>query len=220
MMMTPQPPELQAILFDWDGTLLDSYESHLRVYRQVLAHFGMTLDEEDYIRHYSPDWYTFYERLGLHPRWWEKADRLWLQYNAAEKPPLRRNARFVLEQLQVRGFLLGLVTAGDRRRVLQDLRRLDLRGPFQVIVCGGDVQVRKPDPGPLLHALRQLDVAPSLAAYVGDTPEDVEMGRRAGVLTVAVLGGFGRRETLEAASPDLLVSSLEELLTFFNPPKS
>lgn len=214
-MMTSQSPELQAILFDWDGTLLDSYESHLRVYRQVLAHFGMTLDEEDYIRHYSPDWYTFYERLGLHPRWWEKADRLWLQYNAAEKPPLRRNARFVLEQLQVRGFLLGLVTAGERRRVLQDLRRLDLRGPFQVIVCGGDVQVRKPDPGPLLHALQKLDVAPPLAAYVGDTPEDVEMGRRAGVLTVAVLGGFGHREALEAASPDFLVSSLEELLTVF-----
>jgi len=82
---------------------------------------------------------------------------------------------------------------------------------FDVVVCGGDVIERKPHPAAVNHALRQLEQVPSEAAYVGDTIEDVEMGKAAGVMTIAIAGGFSSREALERAGPDRLIESLDEL---------
>ncbi len=91
-------------------------------------------------------------------------------------------------------------------------RRLGWTGLFGVVVCAGDLPQRKPDPAPLVHGLRRLQVLPAAAAYVGDTVEDVEMGRAAGVTTLAVLGGFSSREALEAARPARLLNSLRDLV--------
>jgi len=63
----------------------------------------------------------------------------------------------------------------------------------------------------LQHALGQLEQAPSRAVYVGDTIEDVAMGKAAGVTTVAIVGGFSSREALERAGPEFLLQSLGEL---------
>jgi len=79
-------------------------------------------------------------------------------------------------------------------------------------VCGGDVAERKPLPGPLRSALHTLRVAPARALYVGDTVEDVAMGKAAGTRTAAVLGGFSPRDVLEAAGPDYVLGTLPDLL--------
>jgi len=71
-------------------------------------------------------------------------------------------------------------------------------------VFGGDTPNRKPHPEALLLALERMAVAPGRAAYVGDSPEDVEMARAAGVRAVGVPGGFPNREALAASRPDLL----------------
>jgi phosphoglycolate phosphatase-like HAD superfamily hydrolase len=84
------------------------------------------------------------------------------------------------------------------------------------VVCGGETEQRKPHPAPLQLALERMGIAPEEAAYVGDSPEDVQMARSASVYTVGIPGGFPNRQALAASAPDILAPSLdaaiEELL--------
>ena len=91
---------------------------------------------------------------------------------------------------------LGLVTSGDRNRVTRQLREYRLTQIFHARVCGGDTANKKPHPEPLLKALSQMKVDPLECVYVGDTPEDLQMARAAGVCAIAVLGPFPTEKKL------------------------
>jgi pyrophosphatase PpaX len=121
-----------------------------------------------------------------------------------------RGTRRVLRQL-VRHHKLGLVTSGDRYRVTRQLREFRLTRLFRARVCGGDTAGKKPHPEPLLTALKKMKLDPRECVYVGDTPEDLEMARAAGVCAIAVLGPFPTEKRLRAAQPEFLLEKLEEL---------
>jgi HAD superfamily hydrolase (TIGR01509 family) len=106
---------------------------------------------------------------------------------------------------------LGLVTSGDRDRVTRQLREFRLTRAFAARVCSGDTPEKKPHPAPLRLALQQLRLKPSACVYVGDSPEDLEMAKRAGVRAIAVLGPFPTEKRLRAARPDFLLESIREL---------
>jgi HAD superfamily hydrolase (TIGR01509 family) len=106
---------------------------------------------------------------------------------------------------------LGLVTSGDRDRVTRQLREFRLTRVFAARVCSGDTPEKKPHPAPLRLALRQLSLEPSACVYVGDSPEDLEMAKRAGVRAIAVLGPFPTEKRLRAARPDFLLESIRDL---------
>lgn len=203
---------IRAVLFDLDGTLLDSYHAHLRVYVQVFHDMGHPFDPARYDEAYSPNWYLFYERIGLPRERWPEADRRWLEHYAREVPISRAGAGDVLRAVAGSGRKVGLVTSGDRPRVERDLAQMDWTALFAATVCGGDTQHLKPHPEPLLTVLRQLGMSPAAAVYVGDTKEDVAMGKAAGTATVAVAGGFSSKETLVPTRPDFLIDSLRDLL--------
>lgn len=211
--MTAQLRQVRAVLFDLDGTLLDSFRSHFHVYARLFTDLQMTFDEDLYVRHYSPNWYLLYERMGLPKARWPEADRLWLHYYAQESPGARDGAGRVLLAVKDSGRALGLVTSGDRSRVVRDLHRMGWGEVFDAVVCGGDTPYLKPHPGPLQRALEQLVVRADGAAYVGDTIEDVRMGKAAGTATAAVAGGFSSRDVLAAEHPDVLLETLDGLLT-------
>ncbi len=207
---------VRAVLFDLDGTLLDSYQAHYRVYTHVFRDLHRDFDEAAYARHYSPNWYIFYERLGLPKELWAEADRLWLHYYAQEAPERREGADEVVAVVRASGRSLGLVTSGDRSRVERDVQRMGWERLFDVVVCGGDVRERKPHPAPLQHALQHLRTSPHAALYVGDTVEDVAMGQAAGVMTGAVLGGFSSPEVFQQVVPDVVLGSLHDLVVLLS----
>jgi HAD superfamily hydrolase (TIGR01549 family) len=198
------------VLFDWDGTLVDSAASTFRCYVRLFARYGITFDQEAFRESYSPNWHRTYVYVGLDRRRWDEADRLWLELYAEERNRLLPGAHQNLTRIADAGLALGLVTSGDRDRVQFELADLGLARFFGVVVCGGDVPNRKPHPEALQTALAGLEVPPEAAAYVGDSPEDVEMARAAEVFSVGIPGGFPNGEALRAADPDLWASSLEE----------
>jgi phosphoglycolate phosphatase len=204
------PLVARAVLFDWDGTLLDSYHSDSRAYLAMFGALGIRWDLADLARHYSPNWYRVYRAAKIPSSLWKEADRLWERAYEKESPRLLPGARRVLRQLE-RRFLLGLVTSGNSRRVRRQLREFRLREMFSACVCCEDSPRRKPHPAPLKLALRKLRIKPEACVYVGDAPDDIEMARRAGVRAIAVLGPFPTHERLRAIRPEILLASIADL---------
>lgn len=201
---------VEGVLFDWDGTLIDSYHADASAYLAMFNEMGISWGLEELEKNYSPNWYHVYRAAGLPRKRWEDADRSWRSHYAKHKPKLISGARRVLARLDG-AHHLGLVTSGDSDRVRRQLREFRLTGLFAARVCSGDTLRKKPHPEPLRLALRQLRLAPSACVYVGDAPQDVEMARRAGVRAIGVLGPFPTEKRLRAAGPEFLLESLDEL---------
>lgn len=201
---------LQGVLFDWDGTLLDSYAADSSAYLAMFREMGISWGLDDLARHYSPNWYRVYRAAKLPRTRWDDADCSWRAHYAKHSPQLVPGARQVLARLG-RAHHLGLVTSGDRDRVTRQLREFRLTRLFGARVCSGDTPQKKPHPAPLRLALRQLCLNPSACVYVGDSPEDLEMAKSAGVRAIAVLGPFPTEKRLRAARPDFLLESIRQL---------
>lgn len=204
------PEGLRAILFDWDGTLVDSAEASFHCYVSVFRTLDIPFDRDRFERTYSPNWHHTYVAVGLPPERWREADALWHQAYTGHRNRLVHGARESLARLREAGLVQGIVTSGERQRVSQELNALGVAGYFGTTVFGGDAQNRKPHPEGLLLGLERLAVAPAQAAYVGDSPEDVQMARAAGVYSVGIPGGFPNRKELLASQPDLLAADLAE----------
>jgi HAD superfamily hydrolase (TIGR01549 family) len=201
---------IRGVLFDWDGTLLDSYDADSAAYLEMFHKMGIAWGLKELARNYSPNWHHVYIAAGLPRRRWAEADRAWRESYANHKPALLPGARRVLRTLQPL-HRLGLVTSGDRDRVARQLREFRLTSAFAARVCSGDTQKRKPHPQPLFLALRKLRLIARACVYVGDAPQDLLMARRAGVRSVAIPGAFCTERQLRAARPDFLLRSIEDL---------
>ena len=140
---------ISAILFDWDGTLLDSYPSSYLASLKVFQYYGMELDRKSYLATYNPNWYETYRRVGIPSEEWATADRIWRQTYAESPPDLYPFARRTLEALRQCGYSLGLVTSGNRDRVTRELDRHQIATLFSVKVCFEDTNEKKPHPAPL-----------------------------------------------------------------------
>ena len=209
-MSRKSPCSLSGILFDWDGTLINSFEADTSAYLFMFRKMGISWGIAELEKQYSPNWYHVYSAARLPRKHWKEADRLWRAHYATHRPKLISGARRILAKLSA-SHQLGLVTSGDRNRVIRQLREFRLTSLFAARVCSGDTRHKKPHPQPLLAALRQMCLEPSECVYVGDAPQDVEMARRAGVRAIGVLGPFPTEKRLRAAKPDFLLSSLDEL---------
>jgi pyrophosphatase PpaX len=202
--------QLAGVLFDWDGTLLDSYQADSRAYLEMFRGVGLTWGLEELAANYSPDWYMVYRAAGIPKERWNDADRLWRASYAKHRSKLMPGTRRVLRRLGAR-YRLGLVTSGDRQRVCRQLRVFGLTRMFRARVCGGDTKEKKPHPAPLLLALEKMKLGAVECVYVGDTPEDLAMARAAGMRAIAVLGTFPTEKRLRAAKPEFLLGGLQEL---------
>jgi HAD superfamily hydrolase (TIGR01549 family) len=207
--VSPRRPEaLRAVLFDWDGTLVNSAETSYRAYVSLFTELGITFGREEYRRTYSPNWHRTYEALGLQRERWAEADTLWLRFFAQERNELLPGVKEALARLRAAGHAQGIVSSGERARVTSEMQAFKVDQFFTEVVCGDDTVERKPDPWPLRLALSRMGVRPDEAAYVGDSPEDVEMARGAGVYAIGIPGSFPNGDALRASKPELLAPDL------------
>ena len=208
--MNRKPFHARVVLFDWDGTLLNSYAADQKAYLAMFRGMGIGWGVREIDRHYSPDWYQVYRAARIPRPDWERADRMWRTAYRSERPALLSGARSAVRIL-ARRFVLGLVTAGSRGRVRRQLHEFGLRDLFSARVFSEDSPRKKPHPAPLQIALKLLRAKPEECVYVGDSAEDMEMARNAGVRAIGVLGPFPTAEKIRAAKPDLLLRSIRDL---------
>jgi HAD superfamily hydrolase (TIGR01549 family) len=204
---------IRAVLFDWDGTLADTAEASFRCYVRMFEEFAIPFDRDTYARTYSPNWYHTFRMLGLDEQHWSRADERWLAHFASEHVELLEGARHVVETLTARGVATGIVTSGSRDRVERELELHGLAQHLTARVYGCELQQKKPHPEGLLLGLERMQVRAEDAVFVGDSPEDIEMARAAGVYSIAVTGGYPNREALLASKPDAFAESIRALLS-------
>jgi len=209
-MPSQEKTKKQGVLFDWDGTLIDSYHADSSAYLGMFREMGIAWGLEEFARHYSPNWYAVYRAAGLPRQRWKEADIVWRKQYAKHQPELIKGVPRILAGLKSK-YRLGLVTSGDRDRVSQQLRSFQLTRLFAARVCSGDTTRKKPHPAPLRLALQKMRLSPEDCVYVGDSLEDMEMARRAGVRSIGVIGLFHTEERLRSSKPHLLLNSIREL---------
>ncbi len=199
---------INTLLFDLDGTLLDSFKVHLEVFKKTFEQFGIRLTKENFLSSYSPNWYKTYEALGLRKEDWAAADALWLKEAEKKTPQLFSGVNETL--IKINGdYTLGLVTSGSKSRVVRDLNANGIIHFFKTIVTGDDIKTPKPSPEGLVLALRNLNKRADEAVYIGDSSADFEMAKAAGVCFIGVSSEF---DSFNPAHPDYLIQSINELL--------
>lgn len=201
---------IEFVLFDWDGTLLNSFGADANAYMHMFGALGMSWSIAELKRYYSPNWHRVYRAARLPRVQWEEADRLWRKFYKMQAPKLQPGARNVLRTLD-RRFKLALVSSGSRSRVRRQLREHNVSAMFLAKICSEDAPKRKPHPAPLHMALEKLGALPASCVYIGDAPEDIEMAHRACVRAIGVLGGSPVPERLRAASPDAMIETIRDL---------
>lgn len=194
---------MEAILFDWDGTLVDSLGAFHVANATVMEAFGLPFDVVRYRKHYVPDWREMYRRLGIPHDRLDEANELWQRTFAGGGDAVIAfpGALEALRRLHEAGATLGLVTAGHRDVVEPQLGRTGLGDLLTVQVFGDDLSVHKPDPEPLRLALREAGHGhrPETSIYVGDAPTDMQMAVAVGARPVGIESVLGDPDELRAA---------------------
>ena len=191
---------LEYVLFDWDGTLLNSFDADANAYMHMFAALGMPWSIAELKRHYSPNWHRVYRAAGLPRAKWEEADRLWRRFYDQQEPRMQPGALRVLRDA---GSAIQ-AGAGVQRKPLarakaaegaRTFRRCFSR-KFAARTLHGGNRIRR------RCAWRSKSCAPrrKSSVYIGDAPEDIEMAHRAGMRAIGVLGGSPVPERLRAAA--------------------
>lgn len=210
---------LKAIIFDLDGTLVDSARDLLDAMNTLLAEEGLRQIGLDEVKSMIGDGVPkLVERAliatgGDLTRHRELVLRFLDIYkdNAARHTEAYPGVRETLEILRRRGLLLGVVTNKPYAATVSILEALGLNGFFGAVIGGDTLPERKPHPAPILKALERLGVAPEAALMVGDNYHDVQAARAAGTKAFAVTYGYSHKPHGELGA-DRLLHVMPELL--------
>jgi HAD superfamily hydrolase (TIGR01549 family) len=181
--------KVKGVFFDLDGTLLDSFSSHLAAYQAMFAQFGIRMTKEQFLGCYSPNWYITYDAVGLPKELWEAANTCWQEEVKRHTPGLLPKVKETLARLKS-CYRLGLVTSGSKNRVFTDLERTGIESFFETVVTGDDILRPKPSPESLEMAMLRLGLGREEVIYVGDAHADYEMAQAAGVAFVFLTSAF------------------------------
>ncbi|WP_207063737.1 HAD-IA family hydrolase [Motiliproteus sp. SC1-56] len=213
------PPPNTAILFDLDGTLLDTAPDFARILNEMRAEEGLSPLPYPQIREVVSDGAAAMIQAGfaLSPEdaGFEPLRHRLLQKYAtglAEQTRPFTGIEPLLQWLDDIGLPWGVVTNKPERYSAPLMRALGLDTRCAVLICPEHTQKRKPDPEPLLLACRTIDCLPQASIYIGDHRRDIEAGRRAGMTTVAAAFGYLRPgDSAQQWGSDYCATSAETL---------
>ena len=202
---------MTTLLFDWDGTIVDSMGALYEADAAICRHMGVPFDLDIFRRHYSPNWRLMYRNLGIPQERTDEAVAVWSALFRSDRTRPFEGVQGALARLAAAGHTLGLVTSGDRRSVEPQLARIGVDELIAVRVFGGDTIAGKPDPAPLLLALEMAGGAdPSDTIYVGDALDDMRMAAAAGARGVGITSLVATAEELRAAGAAEAAGSVVE----------
>ena len=208
-------PRPVAVLFDLDGTLIDSIQLIVEAAEHAFrGRAGRAPTRAEWVAGIGTPLITQLREFATDE---DDLARLIAGYRTYQQVHHDRLTRCfdgivdVVAGLRSRGHPLGVVTSKMDAIARRSLEHVGLM-PLMDVIIGADACTRhKPDPEPVHLALSTLGYAPREAVYVGDTVHDIEAGRAAGVRTIAVAWGACTRQQLETAEPDVIIEGIHDL---------
>jgi pyrophosphatase PpaX len=209
-------PPIRTVLFDLDGTLIDSLRLILDSYHHTLAQHGLPpRTDAEWLKGVGT---PLTVQLA---EWRDQIGTLEAMIATYREYNLTHHDRMVsvypgvlnaVRALRSRGRQTGLVTSKNRHGALRGLSLVGLEALMDVMVCADEVSNPKPHPEPVQKAVILLGADPTATLYVGDSVHDMHSGRAAGVLTAAALWGPFQKEHLEEAAPNYWLEKPEDLV--------
>lgn len=211
---------VSAVLFDLDGTLIDSVRLILDSYHHTCETHGLPrMTDQECLAGIGIPLRVIFRSWTEDPAQVEALIATYRDYNLThhdQRVTAYPGAVEMVRRVRAAGFRTGLVTSKNRPGALRGLRLVGLEEHIEVVVGADEVVNPKPHPEPVLLACSQLGLEPGQALYVGDSIHDMACGRAAGARTAAVLWGpFGRGD-LEGSRPDHWLEQPADLLSLLD----
>lgn len=214
---------VDAVIFDLDGTLIDSIEIYLQILETALKQVNAPpVSKQRIIQAVDSGDFDWEMVLPDGPK-----DQKDVTINKITRiieeiyPDLFRKyvvlipgAAEVLKELSFAGFKLGIVTStpeNNMKEKLLPLKNADRIDLFDTIIKAEDAPKKKPAGEPLLLCAGRLDVPADRCVYIGDMRTDIRAGKAAGMKTIGVLSGFDTQSGLQAEGPNVLIKSIADL---------
>lgn len=209
--------ETDLILFDLDGTLVDSSDDIAWAANQTLLSMGHREMDMEAIKE-GIGWgvKVLLQRLipDEGPEGIDRAREKFLEYywhHLIVKTTLYPGVRETLDYLQRMNKMMAVVTNKPIKFTERVLEELSLSGFFRMVLGGDSLANRKPHPEPVEKVITTLRIPKERTVFVGDSSIDCETGKRAGIVTIGVEYGFRGREELERAGFDVIIREFQEL---------
>jgi len=216
--------KVAAVIFDLDGTLIDSIDIYFTIVENALKRLNLPAVSRNRILEAAEseefNWELVLPQDVLN-RKAEIIDETWAVINEiapqmfADNLELIQGAERIVESLSSNGLKIGLVTSTRRLYLetkMQPLMNAGVDTLFEAIITSDDTEKKKPAPDPLITCAQQLGIKPGDCVYVGDTTTDIKAGKAAGMRTIAVLTGFDEYQALETEKPDAIIENVQKLL--------
>ncbi|MGW8302540.1 MAG: HAD family hydrolase [Desulfobacterales bacterium] len=216
--------KVAAVIFDLDGTLIDSIDIYFTIVENALKRLNLPAVSRNRILEAAEsedfNWELVLPQDVLN-RKAEIIDETWAVINEiapqmfADNLELIQGAERIVESLSSNGLKIGLVTSTRRPYLetkMQPLKNAGVDTLFEAIITSDDTEKKKPAPDPLITCAQQLGIKPGDCVYVGDTTTDIKAGKAAGMRTIAVLTGFDEYQALETEKPDAIIENVQKLL--------
>jgi pyrophosphatase PpaX len=206
---------INTILFDLDGTLIDTNELIISTYLHTLEkYFPGKYNRQDVLPFLGP---TLHEVFGeMDPERVEEMVLEYRTYNLANHDALVKEFVGVMETIETlkkKGYKLAIVTTKREDVAFKGLRLMKLDPFFDVMIAYDHVKKVKPDPEPIFLALEKLESKPEETLMVGDNFHDVLAGKNAGTKTAGVAWTIKGRDYLAKYEPDYMLENMTDLLT-------
>ena len=192
---------IKAVLFDLDGTLLDSAPDLIATLNHLRAGLGLAELPADELRHFVARGAVGLIKAGMPPcddetltMWREAFVRHYQENSFVQSRPFD-GVELMLKELKDRDIPWGVVTNKMEFLSIPLLEKLGWQSSVSAVVCGDTVSSSKPDPEPVLAACKIIGVEPEYSLMVGDDLRDVQAGKRAGSQTAFALYGYSDKET-------------------------
>lgn len=219
--MELDPSAIEALLFDLDGTLLDSDDEGVEALARWLGHLGIQDTRHRarriVMRMEAPvnALMTALDTVGLDNPILSFSE--WLRHRRHRTTPRFRIVPGSEDALRLlaRSYRLAVVTTRGRKDAQAFLESFGLSDLFEAVITRESTWRLKPHAAPVRYAAGRLDLPPSRCAMVGDTPVDMRSARRAGAWAIGVLCGFGEKDELERAGAHLIIPSPADLPPIF-----